>query len=79
MTCVNAVTLSVTDELLAAAVRFSEDAILITDTQLNLPGPRIVYVNPGFTKMTGYTPMGPAFSDDFRGCQISFLLKVLGW
>lgn len=46
----------VTDQLLAAAVRFSEDSIIITDTLLNPPGPRIIYVNPGFTKMTGYKP-----------------------
>ncbi len=31
------------------------DAILITTTELNPPGPQIVYVNPAFTKMTGYT------------------------
>lgn len=49
-------TLPVTDQLLAAAVRFSEDSIIITDTQLEKPGPRIIYVNPGFTKMTGYKP-----------------------
>ncbi|MDE2028009.1 MAG: PAS domain S-box protein [Candidatus Omnitrophica bacterium] len=46
----------ITDQLLAAAVRFSEDSIVITDTQLNPPGPHIIYVNPGFTKMTGYKP-----------------------
>lgn len=46
----------VSDHLLAAAVRFSEDSIIITDTHLEKPGPRIVYVNPGFTKMTGYMP-----------------------
>ncbi|MCA9400704.1 MAG: PAS domain S-box protein [Candidatus Omnitrophica bacterium] len=43
-------------ELLSAAVFFSEDSIIITDTELEEPGPRIVYVNPGFTRMTGYTP-----------------------
>ncbi len=29
-------------------------SVLITDAELEEPGPRIVYVNPGFTKMTGY-------------------------
>jgi len=46
----------VNDQLLAAAVRFSKDSIIITDTLLEGPGPRIIYVNPGFTKMTGYKP-----------------------
>lgn len=45
----------VNDQLLAAVVRFSEDSIIITTPDYNLPGPYIVYVNPGFTKMTGYT------------------------
>lgn len=44
------------EKLLAAVAFFSEDSIVITDTQLDAPGPRIVYVNPGFTKMTGYGP-----------------------
>ncbi len=47
---------TVTDQLLAAVVRFSEDSIIITDTLLEHPGPRIIYVNPGFTRMTGYKP-----------------------
>lgn len=42
------------EKLLASVVHFSEDSIIITTTQLDLPGPQIVYVNPGFTKMTGY-------------------------
>ncbi|MEX0771713.1 MAG: PAS domain S-box protein [Balneolales bacterium] len=32
------------------------DAIVITDSNLIKPGPRILYVNPQFTKMTGYKP-----------------------
>ncbi len=44
----------VEDSLLASVVHFSEDSIIITDTKLDLPGPKIIYVNPGFTKMTGY-------------------------
>lgn len=41
--------------LLAAAVHHAEDSILITTTALDLPGPEIVFVNPAFTKLTGYT------------------------
>lgn len=46
----------VDERLLAGVVHFSEDSIIVTDTQLDLPGPHIVYVNPGFTRMTGYLP-----------------------
>jgi diguanylate cyclase (GGDEF)-like protein/PAS domain S-box-containing protein len=42
--------------LLNAAVLQSSEAILITDAELDLPGPRIVFVNAAFTRMTGYTP-----------------------
>lgn len=31
------------------------DSIIVTDTQLELPGPRILYVNQRFSEMTGYT------------------------
>ena len=41
--------------LLEAAVEQADESLLITDTQLDLPGPRFVYVNPAFTRMTGYT------------------------
>lgn len=41
--------------LLESAVRSDYDSILITDLDLEKPGPKIVYVNDGFTKMTGYT------------------------
>jgi two-component system, cell cycle sensor histidine kinase and response regulator CckA len=41
--------------LLNSAVLQSREAILITDAEFDLPGPRIVFVNPAFTKMTGYT------------------------
>lgn len=46
---------SVDLNLLAAAVNFSEDSIMITTTDLDLPGPTIVYANPAFAKMTGYS------------------------
>jgi PAS domain S-box-containing protein len=41
--------------LLSSAVMQAKDSILITDAQLDLPGPKIIYVNPAFTTMTGYT------------------------
>lgn len=41
--------------LLAAAVNHAEDAVIITSTDLELPGPSIVFVNSAFTKITGYT------------------------
>lgn len=45
----------ITDQLLASVVRFSEDSIIITTKDLDAPGPYIIYVNPGFTRMTGYS------------------------
>lgn len=42
--------------LLQAAVTQANDAIMITDAQLEFPGPRITFVNPAVTKMTGYSP-----------------------
>jgi two-component system cell cycle sensor histidine kinase/response regulator CckA len=41
--------------LLGTAVEQSGESIVITDAQLELPGPKIVFVNPAFTNMTGYT------------------------
>lgn len=40
--------------LLQAAVEQAGEAILITDALVDLPGPRILYVNPAFLEMTGY-------------------------
>lgn len=42
-------------ELLECAIRNDYDSILITELNLELPGPKIVYVNDGFTRMTGYS------------------------
>lgn len=42
-------------QLLRAAVQDTEDSVLITDADVDYPGPRIVFVNPGFSKMTGYS------------------------
>lgn len=41
-------------QLLGAAVEQSKESIIITDAQLDLPGPKIQFVNPAFTAMTGY-------------------------
>jgi diguanylate cyclase (GGDEF)-like protein/PAS domain S-box-containing protein len=41
--------------LLAAAVHSAQDSIVITKTDLDYPGPEIVFVNRAFTEMTGYT------------------------
>lgn len=42
--------------LLSSAVKQSKESIMITEADLNLPGPKIIFVNPAFTQMTGYTP-----------------------
>jgi PAS domain S-box-containing protein len=41
--------------LLDAAITQSHEAVTITTADLDPPGPTIVYVNPAFTTMTGYT------------------------
>lgn len=41
--------------LLESAIKHDYDSILITELNLDKPGPRIIYVNDGFTKMTGYS------------------------
>jgi PAS domain S-box-containing protein len=40
--------------LVCQAVDCVEEGILITDNQLDAPGPKIVFVNRGFERMTGY-------------------------
>lgn len=40
--------------LLEGAISDDYDSILITELDLEKPGPRIVYVNKGFEKLTGY-------------------------
>lgn len=42
-------------QLLESAIRDDYDSILITELELEKPGPRIVYVNDGFCEMTGYS------------------------
>jgi len=41
-------------QLLSSAVEQSKESIVITDAELDLPGPKIMFVNPAFTRMTGY-------------------------
>jgi PAS domain S-box-containing protein len=36
-------------------VEQSKESIVITNAELGLPGPKILFVNPAFTEMTGYT------------------------
>ncbi|HJZ79882.1 MAG TPA: PAS domain S-box protein, partial [Pyrinomonadaceae bacterium] len=42
--------------LLKTAVEQTDESVIITTAQFDPPGPRIIYVNPAFTTMTGYTP-----------------------
>ena len=43
-------------KLLESVITNATDSILITEAEpFDLPGPRIIYVNDAFTKMTGYT------------------------
>ena len=42
-------------DLLESAIRNDYDSILITELTLEKPGPKIVYVNDGFIRMTGYS------------------------
>lgn len=48
-------TLSFQLRLLERAISSDYDSIVITTLQLEEPGPEIVYVNDGFTRMTGYS------------------------
>ncbi|MBC8163313.1 MAG: PAS domain S-box protein [Roseiflexaceae bacterium] len=41
--------------LYAAVIQQSSEAVIITDADLDAPGPRIVFVNPAFCAMTGYS------------------------
>jgi PAS domain S-box-containing protein len=42
--------------LLESAVTTTDDAVLITEAEpIDEPGPRILYANPAFTRMSGYT------------------------
>ncbi|URD71420.1 PAS domain-containing sensor histidine kinase [Leptospira borgpetersenii] len=41
-------------ELYEILVNQISDSILVTDAQLEFPGPKIIFANPAFCKMTGY-------------------------
>ena len=41
--------------LLETAVAQAKEAVLITSAQLEPPGPEILFVNPAFSEMTGYS------------------------
>lgn len=44
-------------KLLESVITNTNDAVIITEAQpLESPGPRIIYVNEAFTRMTGYSP-----------------------
>lgn len=44
-------------KLLESVITNANDAVLITEAEpFNAPGPRIIYVNEAFTRMTGYLP-----------------------
>ncbi len=43
-------------QLLEATIRHDYDSICITELEMEQPGPRIVYVNEGFTRLTGWKP-----------------------
>ena len=47
--------------LLRSAVEQANNSVIITGNRLDPPGPRILYVNPAFTDITGYAP------EDVRG------------
>src|SRR5215510_3942877 len=42
--------------LLKTAIEQSNESVIIMTARPDPPGPQIVYVNPAFTKMTGYAP-----------------------
>jgi two-component system cell cycle sensor histidine kinase/response regulator CckA len=44
-----------TMRLMESAVQQANDSVMITDIHLDEPGPKILFVNPAFTRMTGYT------------------------
>jgi len=46
----------VPDRLFRTALETVREAVIITTPDLDPPGPLILYVNPAFTRLTGYTP-----------------------
>jgi len=50
-------TLEDSDAIRSIVLDAAPEAILVTDSRLGFPGPRIVYANPAFETLTGYTPI----------------------
>lgn len=44
------------DGAVAASVQALEESLIVTDARLAAPGPTILWVNDGFTRVTGYLP-----------------------
>ena len=42
--------------VLRSAMELAGEAVIVTSAELDAPGPNILYVNPAFTRMTGYAP-----------------------
>src|SRR5262249_6550661 len=42
--------------LLKTAIEHSNESVIVMTARPDPPGPQIVYVNPAFTRMTGYAP-----------------------
>ena len=42
--------------LLESAIENANDAVVVTDADLDPPGPRIIHVNPAYSRITGYAP-----------------------
>lgn len=42
-------------ELVRSAMETMPDPVLVTDAEIHAPGPRIVYANPAFLELTGYS------------------------
>ncbi|PSQ92020.1 MAG: hypothetical protein BRD57_03500, partial [Proteobacteria bacterium SW_6_67_9] len=38
-----------------AAAELADESVIITDADLDAPGPRIRYVNPAFERLTGHS------------------------
>lgn len=63
-------------QLFEKVINNMHDVVMITDAEfIDEPGPRIVYVNPAFTKMTGYTAeeslgKSPRFLQGQKSCRM---------
>ncbi len=60
------------EQVVASLANYTRDAIVITEADAAAPGPRILYVNPAFTAMTGYAAeeaigRAPRFLQDEAG------------